>query len=77
MTILQQVQAEYELSKYAHALCHPFLAYEQRRYLQLFRGDEAPLLVGDAALRGSLNDRVELTIARHGIVFAPLDQIEC
>ena len=76
MTTLQRVQAEYELSKYADALCDPFLAYEQRRYLQFFRGDEAPLLARDA-LRGALNDRVELTIARLGITFAPWDQREC
>ncbi|XPS70017.1 hypothetical protein M3J09_002263 [Ascochyta lentis] len=48
MATLQRIRTEYELSK----------------YLQLFHGDEALLLAGDAALRGSLNDRVELTIER-------------
>ncbi|KAF2844000.1 hypothetical protein T440DRAFT_512414 [Plenodomus tracheiphilus IPT5] len=48
MAILQQVRAEYELSK----------------YLQLFRSDEALFLAVDAGLRGCLNDRVELTIVR-------------
>ncbi|KZM26457.1 phosphorelay sensor kinase [Ascochyta rabiei] len=48
MAILQQACAEYELSK----------------YLQLFHGDEALLLAGNAAIRSSLNDRVELTVVR-------------
>ncbi|KAK7177459.1 sensor histidine kinase response regulator (hsp90-like protein) [Paraphaeosphaeria sporulosa] len=46
MAILQQARATYEL----------------RKYLQLSHGEEALLLVGDTALRDSLNDRVELTI---------------
>jgi hypothetical protein len=61
MATFQQAHAEYELSK----------------YLQLLHGDEALLLAEDAALRGSLNDRIELTIVHLGIVTAPEDQMVC
>lgn len=77
MTALQQIQAEYELSKYVRALCglsRAVFTYRHYRYLQLFRGGKALLLAEDAALRGSLNDRVELTIVRLGIVTAPGNQ---
>lgn len=70
MSLLQKACAEYELSKYAHAFCglNSYLStYNLCRYLQLFHGDEALLFAGDAAFRGSLNDRVELTIVRLGI----------
>jgi hypothetical protein len=80
MATLQPARAEYELSKYVHTFCCiscAFFTYTSCRYLQLFHGDEALLLAGDAALRGSLNDRVELTIVRLGIATAPGDQTVC
>lgn len=77
---MQQARAEYELSKYAPTLCGiscAFLTYTSFRYLQLLHGDEALILVGDEALRDSLNDRVELTIVRLGIVTPSADRDVC
>ncbi|KAH7382747.1 hypothetical protein DE146DRAFT_760575 [Phaeosphaeria sp. MPI-PUGE-AT-0046c] len=51
MAALQQDRAEYELSK----------------YLQLFNGDDAQTHAVQAALRGSFNGHVELSIMRLGV----------
>lgn len=80
MATFQQAHAEYELSKYAHTICcigRAFSTHTSCRYLQLLHGDESLLLAEDAALRGSLNDRMELTIVHLGIVTAPEDQMVC
>lgn len=79
MTNLQQDRVEYELSKYVDTCCYlirVYVTYASCRYLQLFHS-EAESLLGNAAIRGSLNDRIELTIVRLGNTTPPEDRTVC